>query len=517
MKNRNRKLTLAAGAAAVYLLLLFLLVSAESGAEGATICSIPTAVWYTLTTLTTVGYGDTYPVTAAGRVIGALFQLLSMGLLVVLISTVVSLLRGTLIPMTWLRFNRNKEWFLFPEHGPASAALAKALRERDPDCTVVFSSDMPDGTDSRSGIHTVLSPASLLKMKKGRADTHVFCMGGGNAENERQAAMLRGEDCLVYCMTDHEPDHVPPNEILFNPYECCARLYWHRYPVLSPDETIVMIGAGHYAEVLMEQALHFNVIDPAQHIRYHVIGNLENFRRNHPYLDQICSIDAPADDRDSIFFRDVPWNSDLELLKNASRIILCLRDEERTVSILTQLFRFCPVTGTVYARLSTPFEGVTVFGSPEEIFAPELVMKTALNRTAVRLNDIYRGRCGGSAPCWSDLGSFTRRSNLASADHLSVKVRILLGNDAGDELTPAACRRAYEAFSGADPTLRTHLRAVEHMRWMRFHLLNGWQYAPVRDNARRLHPLLLPFEALSEEDQAKDDYSWVLLKDLAEV
>ena len=49
------------------------------------------------------------------------------------------------------------------------------------------------------------------------------------------------------------------------------------------------------------------------------------------------------------------------------------------------------------------------------------------------------------------------------------------------------------------------------MRWMRFHMLNNWQYAPVRNNARRLHPLLVPFDALDEADQIKDDYAWELL------
>jgi hypothetical protein len=53
------------------------------------------------------------------------------------------------------------------------------------------------------------------------------------------------------------------------------------------------------------------------------------------------------------------------------------------------------------------------------------------------------------------------------------------------------------------------------MRWMRFHLMNGWQYAPVRDNARRRHPSLRPFSELTLEDQAKDDYGWELIGTLA--
>ena len=66
------------------LLLALLLTLAESGAPGASITDYPTALWYMLTTLTTVGYGDTYPVTVLGRVIGGVLQLFSLGLLVFL-------------------------------------------------------------------------------------------------------------------------------------------------------------------------------------------------------------------------------------------------------------------------------------------------------------------------------------------------------------------------------------------------------------------------------------------------
>ena len=51
---------------------------------------------------------------------------------------------------------------------------------------------------------------------------------------------------------------------------------------------------------------------------------------------------------------------------------------------------------------------------------------------------------------------------------------------------------------------------------MRFHYMNNWRYAPVRDNAARRHPLLTPYDRLSEEDRRKDDYGWELLKALSD-
>ncbi|MFI0712522.1 potassium channel family protein [Streptomyces inhibens] len=52
-----------------------LVVVAESGAQHANITSYPRALWWSLETATTVGYGDFYPVTLWGRIIASLLML----------------------------------------------------------------------------------------------------------------------------------------------------------------------------------------------------------------------------------------------------------------------------------------------------------------------------------------------------------------------------------------------------------------------------------------------------------
>jgi voltage-gated potassium channel len=49
----------------------------ERGAGGS-IKDFPTALWWAVTTITTVGYGDTYPVTAEGRGVGVLLMLVGI-------------------------------------------------------------------------------------------------------------------------------------------------------------------------------------------------------------------------------------------------------------------------------------------------------------------------------------------------------------------------------------------------------------------------------------------------------
>ena len=70
----------------VYLILLILLVLSEKNVDGASINNIFDALWYSLVTLSTVGYGDYYPVTAIGKTIGLVFVFSSLGVLGYLIS-----------------------------------------------------------------------------------------------------------------------------------------------------------------------------------------------------------------------------------------------------------------------------------------------------------------------------------------------------------------------------------------------------------------------------------------------
>ena len=77
----KRNLKLVTGAIGAYAVIVVLLTVVESGADGASIRTIWDAIWYSLITLTTVGYGDLSPVTGVGRVLGIILALCSLGVL----------------------------------------------------------------------------------------------------------------------------------------------------------------------------------------------------------------------------------------------------------------------------------------------------------------------------------------------------------------------------------------------------------------------------------------------------
>jgi voltage-gated potassium channel len=68
-----------------WLVLLF-----EENAKGSNIHNYANALWWAIVTVTTVGYGDRFPVTEGGRVVAVVLMLVGIGLIGVLTATVAS-------------------------------------------------------------------------------------------------------------------------------------------------------------------------------------------------------------------------------------------------------------------------------------------------------------------------------------------------------------------------------------------------------------------------------------------
>lgn len=58
----------------------FLMFYAENEAQPETFPNVLTCIWWSIVTLTTVGYGDVYPITTTGRIVGGLIAFLGIGL-----------------------------------------------------------------------------------------------------------------------------------------------------------------------------------------------------------------------------------------------------------------------------------------------------------------------------------------------------------------------------------------------------------------------------------------------------
>ena len=98
---------------------------------------------------------------------------------------------------------------------------------------------------------------------------------------------------------------------------------------------------------------------------------------------------------------------------------------------------------------------------------------------------------------WKDLKEHYKDSNRNQADHLFIKCKTLLGDQA---LKPVAI----EAALTESETI-THLAKMEHRRWMAEKRLAGWMYHEGAKNTRlKRNPSLKPWEELSQEEKNKD-------------
>jgi len=76
----------------LYFILITLLIYFERTDDQSTIRNYFDAIWFSMVTVTTVGYGDYYPITTIGRLIGYIFIFLSIGIYGLLIGQISSLI-----------------------------------------------------------------------------------------------------------------------------------------------------------------------------------------------------------------------------------------------------------------------------------------------------------------------------------------------------------------------------------------------------------------------------------------
>ena len=79
--NKTESVLLTTGLVSIVLLTIgSISILLFEGGEGSNIKSGGDALWWAFVTITTVGYGDYYPVTAAGRVVAAILMIGGIGM-----------------------------------------------------------------------------------------------------------------------------------------------------------------------------------------------------------------------------------------------------------------------------------------------------------------------------------------------------------------------------------------------------------------------------------------------------
>ena len=131
----------------IYIGLLAILCVSEYSDSTATIRSFKDAFWYSLVTLTTVGYGDLTPVTPLGQAVGVVFLLMSAGIMMTLFGAAVSFVTSEGLPLFLLGFQRHKSWYYFADCGVESSTLAANIHREEPDTVIIFGEKRDEQTE----------------------------------------------------------------------------------------------------------------------------------------------------------------------------------------------------------------------------------------------------------------------------------------------------------------------------------------------------------------------------------
>lgn len=282
----------------------------------------------------------------------------------------------------------------------------------------------------------------------------------------------------VYIMLDNvaKQNIEDTNVSIFSSSENSARQLWlENYPIKS--EKIAIINFSNVGESVLKYGLQLNIIDPEQHFEYHIFGESCSFQKSHTELDKMLP--------DEVIFHDERLLQ-IESIPEFDRIIIC-GSEGENISVLSCIIENSPVLPDIYVYspngdiVSSLFRNdkIHCFGTAEEVATIDMLINEKSHEKAKKQHASYFAQNGGVE--WEKLDSFKKYSNISSADYMNVILRL---NKNGVSLETLA--------------------ELEHIRWCRYYYLNNWKYSEIRDDSRRLHNCLIPFDKLSDEEKKKD-------------
>jgi len=329
---------------------------------------------------------------------------------------------------------------------------------------------------------------------------------------------------------------------LFSEAQVAVRRLQRRHPPfllaekMQQDQLhIVIVGFSGYGEaVLIETLLSsltttlakpiFTIVDPA------ATSIRNNLRLRYPELDESAEIhfvDGDLSSQDAIIDRSTLL--DVAATAPITGTYCCNRNDGKALSsalaMQAVLSKQSENSGPVFTRQtrsnSLPRSQIGVdalkpgelvsFGALDELAKDTGIFSDHIDGLARTFHNAYQSIATKNKPSnipWEDLSEDMRDASRRLVIHIPAKLHCL-GLDlehwlqeTGDQLNVTELPKIDIPQDRSN--LIEQLAELEHERWMVERRINGWTFSSERDNFRRLHPDLIPYNRLSDESKSYD-------------
>ncbi len=311
---------------------------------------------------------------------------------------------------------------------------------------------------------------------------------------------------------------------IFSENERASRVIFNKYspdiftPVKSPSDPqvkVAIIGSGNLAQsviIRFARLGHYANLKKSCVTLFHdnsiMVSRLEcNFKSIHNFVDLEC-IDEKLELFDSDRFEKINSKTPFSAV-----YILC-EDDKISSDILNKLAK-TEIEGklNVILALQNPdgilnkwysakhIENINLykFNVIEETFTHESMLSEELDQMARIVHEDYLSKLKKLDPVktshrpWEEITTDFKNQNREQADHLFIKARALT-SPSGEMVSPELIT----------PEMLELLAEVEHNRWWAHMALNGWLLAEKRDDHRKRHTDLKPYNQLTDEVKQYD-------------
>jgi hypothetical protein len=356
--------------------------------------------------------------------------------------------------------------------------------------------------------------------KDSATNTAIALAAGRRQRGERPLAVyaqVQDPELCLALQARHLGTTEPPAIRLdfFNIDDLAARYLLTKDPIIPPLDRpprFLVVGATAFGRaVIVELARQWRVLAPSAMWRLEVsvvddaaTQLVDELTFRYPFLSKSCDLTPYDEDLLAVLAEDgAPQAPD--------RVFICYEDEQlalKTALIADRLWRGGP--GTVIVRqdqlatLQSAFDGarderlfdevsgtLRLFGVVDAACDPGMIRDDLGERLARVIHESYvvarqrRGDGADETPSmvpWQRLPDRLKGENRAQAADIGRKLRAI------------DCVLAPRVAAGGEHTLTapevTRLASLEHERWLRARLREGWRFAEERDDERMLHPAI---------------------------